>query len=373
MNRQHFAVIAEALNLKEAQVESTAVLLNGGATVPFISRYRKEVTGTLDEVAVAAIQDGLHRLAELDKRRLAILSSLEERSLLTEELKGEIQGAGTLSRLEDLYLPYRPKRRSRAVMARERGLEPLAKRIFLQDGVQPRKEADNFVNPEKGVAGVDEALAGARDIMAEWMSEDHGARSRMRELYAGKGMLRSKVVKGKDEEGAKFRDYFSWEEPARSAPSHRILAIRRGEKEGVLSFRIVPPEDEAKSILFTLFLKGGGPASAEVRLAVEDCFSRLLSLSMETEARLAMKERAEGEAVRIFAANLRELLLAPPLGSMRILAIDPGFRTGCKVVCLDGQGALLHNDTISPTQDREGGRSPPTRSLNCAAASWSRP
>ncbi len=348
MSRQHFAVIAGELSLKAAQVEATAALLAGGATVPFIARYRKEATGTLDEVAVGAIQDRLQRLAEFDKRRAAILSSLEERSLLTADLKVTIEGADTLSRLEDLYLPHRPKRRSRATQAREKGLEPLAKLIFAQGGVDPRKEAASFVDPEKGVATGEEALAGARDIMAEWMNEDQRARSLMRKLYARKGVVRSRVVKGREEEGTKFRDYFSWEEPVRSVPSHRILAIRRGEKEGVLSFRVDPPEEEAMGILFSLFLKGRGPASAEVRIAAEDCFSRLLSSSMETEARLAMKERAEGEAIRIFAANLRELLLAPPLGSKRILAVDPGFRTGCKVVCLDGQGALLHSDTVFP-------------------------
>lgn len=348
VNTQHFAVIAGELSLKVAQVGATAALLDGGATVPFIARYRKEATGTLDEVAVGAIQDRLQRLAELDKRRGAILSSLEKRSLLTDDLKFAIEGADTLTRLEDLYLPHRPKRRSRAVQAREKGLEPLAKLIFAQGDVDPRKEAASFVVPEKGVATAEEALAGARDIMAEWMNEDQRARSLMRSLYSRKGIVRSRVVKGREGEGAKFRDYFSWEESVRSVPSHRILAIRRGEKKGVLSFRVDPPEEEAMGILFSLFLKGKDPASAEVRLAAEDCFSRLLSSSMEAESRLAMKERAEAEAIRIFASNLRELLLAPPLGSKRILAVDPGFRTGCKVVCLDGQGALLHNDTIFP-------------------------
>lgn len=231
MSRQHFAVIAGELGLKAAQVEATAALLAGGATVPFIARYRKEATGTLDEVAVGAIQDRLQRLAEFDKRRAAILSSLEERSLLTADLKVTIEGADTLSRLEDLYLPHRPKRRSRATQAREKGLEPLAKLIFAQGGVDPRKEAASFVDPEKGVATGEEALAGARDIMAEWMNEDQRARSLMRKLYARKGVVRSRVVKGREEEGTKFRDYFSWEEPVRSVPSHRILAIRRGEKE----------------------------------------------------------------------------------------------------------------------------------------------
>ena len=316
--------------------------------MPFIARYRKEATGTLDEVAVEAIREGLERLRELDKRREAIRASLEERGLLGEELRAKIDGAETLGVLEDIYLPYRPKRRTRATIAREKGLEPLADLLFAQGAVDPAAEAAAFVDAEKGVATAAEALAGARDILAERISEDPAARARMRELYARSGVLRSRVTTGKEEEGAKFRDYFEWQEPAASAPSHRILAIRRGEKEGFLTLRVVVPEEEALALLCGLFVKGEGAAAQQVRLAAEDGFKRLLSLAMETESRLALKERADREAIRVFAANLRELLLAPPLGGKNVLAIDPGFRTGCKVVCLDRQGKLLDTGVVYP-------------------------
>ncbi len=354
MNELHVSLIAKELAVNPSQVRAAAALLDEGATVPFISRYRKEATGSLDEVAVSSIRDRLEQLRELDKRRDAVLQSLEERGLLTDELRGKIGAAESLTRLEDIYLPFRPKRRTRATVAKEKGLEPLAVRIFRQDEMDLPAEAASFVDPEKGVADIGEALAGARDIIAERVSEDEQARARMRILFSGKGMMRSKVIRGKEEEGIKYRDYYAWEEPASKAPSHRVLAIRRGEAEGFLALRITPPEEDALRLLEALFIKAGGPASEQVRTAVHDGYRRLLSSSMEAEVRLAVKKRADEEAIRVFVENLRQLLLAPPLGSRNVLAIDPGFRTGCKVVCLDRQGKLLHNDTVYPTlSDRQ--------------------
>ena len=346
MNEVHVTKIAAELNLTNKQVRATALLFDEGATIPFIARYRKEATGSLDEVAIGAIRDRLSKLIELDKRREAILKALEERGQLTDELKEKIAEAESLTVLEDIYLPYRPKRRTRATIAKEKGLEPLALCIFAQDDRDPASEAAAFVNAEKGVESVEDALAGARDIIAEWVSEDQTARTHMRELYLQQGVFKSKVVTGKEEEGIKYKDYYEWEEPVAKAPSHRILAMRRGEKEGFLGFRIIPPEDKALMQLEALFVKGGGLAAQQVRMAVHDSYKRLLSLSIETEIRLATKERAEEEAIRVFAGNLRQLLLAAPLGQKNILAIDPGIRTGCKVVCMNSQGKLVHSDTI---------------------------
>jgi protein Tex len=346
---RHIAQIAGELSIGKAQVAATADLLAEGGTVPFISRYRKEATGSLDEVAVMAIRDRLAQLAELDKRREAILKSLAERELLTDELSAKIGAAETLAVLEDIYLPFRPKRRTRATVARERGLEPLARHIFAQEEVfDPLAEAAAFVDPEKGVATPEEALAGARDIIAEWVNEDEQARARMRAYFADKAAFQSKVITGKEVEGNRYQDYFDWEEPAMKAPSHRILAMRRGEKEEFLTLRVVPPEAEAIALLASLFVKGDGAPAEQVRLATEDSYRRLLANAMETEIRLVTKQRADAEAIRVFADNLRQLLLAPPLGQKRILGIDPGFRTGCKVVCLDAQGKLFHNETIYP-------------------------
>ncbi|MBI4551919.1 MAG: helix-hairpin-helix domain-containing protein, partial [Candidatus Latescibacteria bacterium] len=354
MHDIHIAKIAHELSLTSAQVRATAVLLDEGATVPFIARYRKEATGSLDEVAITAIRDRLDQLRELDKRREAILKSLEERGLLTEDLKEQFLAAESMAALEDLYLPYRPKRRTRATVAREKGLEPLAQRLFAQEDIDPVAEAAAFIDPEKGVASADEALAGARDIIAEWVSEDHTARAVMRELFTTKGTIRSKVIPGKEAEGIKYKDYFDWEEPVAPAPSHRVLAMRRGEHEGILSLTILPPEGDALARLRALFVTGDGPASQHVLMAVEDGYKRLLAPSMETETRLAAKQRADEEAIRVFAENVRQLLLAPPLGQKNVLAIDPGFRTGCKVVCLDRQGKLMQTDTIYPHQsDRQ--------------------
>ncbi|OGW36403.1 MAG: RNA-binding transcriptional accessory protein, partial [Nitrospirae bacterium GWC2_56_14] len=279
----------------------------------------------------------------------AILKSLEETGKLTDELKAKVLAAETMTVLEDIYLPYRPKRRTRATIAREKGLEPLAHRLFSQEAdVDPLAEAAAFVDKEKGVETVEDALAGSRDIIAEWVTEDQNARVKMRELYTSKGTLKTKVLTSKEEEGIKYKDYFDWQEPLAAAPSHRILAMRRGEKEGFLILRAAPPEEDALVLLESLFLKGDSPASQQVKLALHDSYKRLLSLSMETEMRVATKERADAEAIRVFAENLRQLLLSPPLGQKNVLAIDPGFRTGCKVVCVDRQGKLLHHDVIYP-------------------------
>jgi protein Tex len=354
MNETHIPKIAQELGFTPKQVQATADLLNEGATVPFIARYRKEVTGSLDEVAITTIRDRLNQLVELDKRREAILKSLEERDQLTDELKEKILSAETMAVLEDIYLPYRPKRRTRATIAKERGLEPLAHRLFAQDDIDPLTEASAFVDPEKGVNSLEEALAGARDIIAEWVNEDQMARARMREFFSSKAVFKSKVIPEKEAEGIKYKDYFDWQEPVNTAPSHRILALRRGENEDFLILRVLPPEDEALDILDGLFVKGEGPASQQVRISVHDSYKRLLSPSMETEIRLETKKRADEEAIRVFVENLRQLLLAPPLGQKNVLAIDPGFRTGCKMVCLDRQGKLLHTETIYPLQSEKG-------------------
>jgi uncharacterized protein len=341
--------IAGELSIAKAQVASTAALLGEGATVPFISRYRKEATGSLDEVQITAVRDRLAQLAELDKRREAILKSLAERNLLTDELTAKIVGATTLAALEDVYLPFRPKRRTRATVAREKGLEPLAQRLFAQEeACSPLAEAAAYVDPEKGVATAEEALAGARDIIAEWVNENEQARARMRAHFTDCAVYQAKVMPGKETEGSRYRDYFAWEEPAAKVPSHRILAMRRGEKEEFLTLRVCPPEPEAIALLDELFVRGDNQAAQQVRMAVEDSYRRLLASAMETEIRLASKQRADAEAIRVFADNLRQLLLAAPLGQKRVFAIDPGFRSGCKVVCLDAQGKLLRNETIHP-------------------------
>ncbi|MBA3612335.1 MAG: RNA-binding transcriptional accessory protein [Nitrospirales bacterium] len=345
----HDKTIAKELKITDKQVTATVSLLDDGATVPFLSRYRKEVTGGLDEVVITSIRDRVAQLRELDKRRDVILASLEEQGKLTDVLQGQVQAATTMTELEDIYLPYRPKRRTRAMIAKERGLEPLALSIWAQDAqlnVEP--EAQKFLSPEQSVETVEDALAGARDIMAEWISEDLQARASMRALYLEQGTFKTTAVRGKDVQGSKYRDYVEWEEPVAKAPSHRVLAMRRGETEGFLTFRVLVPEVEALSILHRLFLKGKGPASEQVTLAVKDSFARLLSLSMETEARLVTKTRADQTAIEVFAQNVQQLLMAPPLGQKTVLAIDPGFRTGCKMVCLDRQGTLRHTETIFP-------------------------
>jgi uncharacterized protein len=348
INFKHIRQIASELKLGVHQVEATVELLDDGSTVPFIARYRKEATGSLDEVDITKIRDRLQQLRDLDKRREAILNSLEERELLTDELEQQINSAQTMAELEDIYLPYKPKRRTRATIAREKGLEPLAEAIFSQENIEINVEAEKYIDAEKGVESIDDALAGARDIVAEWVNEDTSARSRMRELFNEKARLKSKVSSGKEEEAIKYKDYFDWEEPINRIASHRVLAVMRGEKEGMLSYHVLPDEEEAVSILDGMFVDGDYDTSKQVRMAVRDSYKRLLGPSMETELRGELKKWADTEAIQVFTANLRQLLLASPLGQKNILALDPGFRTGCKVVCLDGQGNLLYNTAIYP-------------------------
>jgi uncharacterized protein len=350
MNEAHTLKIAGEFKIHPRQVAATARLLAEGATVPFIARYRKEATGSLDEVVVTGIRERLLALAELDQRREAVLKSLAERQLLTDELKAAVGGAQTVNELEDIFQPYRPKRRTKATIAREQGLEPLADRLFLQlDACDPPAEAGAYVSAEKGVADAAAALAGARDILAERISDDARARAALRELFWKAGVVKSKVLTGKETEGAKFKDYFDWSEPLATIPSHRLLAIRRGESEGFLMMRVSPPEADILPLIEPLFVRAANPAAEQVRLAVADSYKRLLGSAIEVEVRIESKKRADTEAIRVFSENLRELLLSPPLGRRNMLAIDPGFRTGCKVVCLDRQGKLLHHDVVYPT------------------------
>ena len=351
VNQTHVMKITLELSLRPHQVAAAAELLEEGATIPFVARYRKEATGSLDEVALTSIRDRLNQLKELDDRRESIIKSLEERGQLTEELSEMISRAETMAVLEDIYLPYRPKRRTRATIAREKGLEPLAELILAQDpATNPEVEAKTFVDEGKGVESVEAALAGAADIIAERINEDQTARARIRDLFFKEGCFRSKVVSGKEAEGCKYEDYFDWQEPVAKAPSHRILAMRRGDREEFLRLQVAAPEDQATRILEGLFLKGRSACSSLVKEALADGYKRLLAPSMETEILAATKLRADEEAVRVFAENLRQLLLAPPLGQKNVLAIDPGFRTGCKIVCLDRQGGLRHFDVIYPFQ-----------------------
>jgi uncharacterized protein len=358
-NGEHVLRIAQEAGIPVHSVMATAKLLSEGATVPFIARYRKEATGELDEVQIALVRDRLEQLRELDARRSAILASLKERNLLTDALSASIANAQTLASLEDIYAPFRPKKRTRATIAREKGLEPLAQLLWAQDpSVNPTAEAAAYVGrpytTEKGPATIvdaAEALAGARDILAEHISEDATCRAALREVFLKQSILSSEVIAGKETEGAKYKDYFKWQEPLAKAPSHRILAIRRGEKEGFLMMRIAPiDEPGAVAKLKSLVVRNSSPAAREVGLATEDCYKRLLAPAMETEARIDSKRRAEEDAIKVFADNLRELLLASPLGRKTTLAIDPGFRTGCKVVVLDRQGMLLHHDVVYPDQ-----------------------
>ena len=356
MPKDYSEKIAADLKIRPAQAQAVAALLADGGTVPFIARYRKEVTGELDEVQIAAVRDKLASLAEFDARRDSIIASLTERNLLTDELAEKIAAAETLSVLEDIYLPYKPKRRTKAMIARERGLEPLALVIFAQDDARaPEEIAAPFVNAEKEVPDADAALAGARDIIAEIVNEDAGARAEMRAFFEKNCVIASKVKEGKEEDGAKFRDYFDCADPLAKTPGHRLLAMLRGEsgedgKEGVLTLSIRPPKETAIELLKAKFVKGASPLSGQVALAVESSYTRMMAPSMEIEIRAAAFERASDEAIGVFAANAREVLMAAPLGRRAVLAIDPGIRTGCKVVCLDPQGKLLYNCVIQLSQ-----------------------
>tara|TARA_R110001606_G_scaffold145231_1_gene284831 strand:+ start:27797 stop:30100 length:2304 start_codon:yes stop_codon:yes gene_type:complete len=353
MSQAHYLKIAAELSISPKQVVATAELLDEGGTVPFISRYRKERTGSLDEVFIAKIRDRIGQLRDLDKRREAILKSIEEQGKLTDELKAQIDAAETMSSLEDIYLPYKPKRRTRATIAREKGLEPLALWIFERQAGELTGEAEKYLDEEKGVASAEEALQGARDIIAEIVNEDPDARKKMRELFNRSGVVYSKVMKGKEEEGQKYKDYFEWSEPLDKVPSHRLLAMRRGEKEMILMLDMYPPEEEATLLLERQFVKGSNPVADQVKEAVHDSYKRLLKPSMETEARLGSKDKADVEAINVFAENLKQLLMAAPLGQKSILAVDPGFRTGCKVAALDSQGKLLDFEAIYPNEPQK--------------------
>lgn len=343
---KHIELIARKLGFKEWQVENTLRLLDDGSTIPFISRYRKEMTGSLDEVSLMNIKEEYERLKELDARRESVIKSIEEQEKMTPELKARLENALTIAEVEDIYLPYKPKRRTRATIAREKGLEPLAEIIMDQKDPDPEGKAESFLN--ENVASVGDAVAGACDIIAEWISEDENARKQIRKLFEREAVIYSRVIKGKEQDGIKFSDYYDWSEPLRKCPSHRLLAMRRGEEEGFLRLSVEPEEEHALEILDRIFIKGRNKSSGLVGEAVKDSWKRLLSSSMENEFRNISKEKADDEAINVFADNLRQLLLASPLGEKNVLAIDPGFRTGCKVVCLDRQGNLVHNETIYP-------------------------
>ncbi len=338
--------IARKLALHEWQVENTVRLMDGGATVPFISRYRKEMTGSLDEVQIMNIKEEYERLNELDARRASIIKSIEEQEKMTPDLLKRIEATVTMAELEDIYLPYKPKRRTRATIAKEKGLEPLAVMIFEQRLTDPEGKAVEFLN--ESVASVKDAIAGASDIIAEQVSENEIARKQLRYLFDKESVIHSKVVKGKETEGIKYSDYFDWTEQLKKCPSHRLLAMRRGEEEGFLKLSVEPSDDHALEILNKIFIKNKNASSQIVQEAVKDSWKRLLSSSLETEFRNISKEKADVEAIAVFAENLRQLLLGSPLGEKNVLALDPGFRTGCKLVCLDRQGNLLHNETIYP-------------------------
>ena len=344
-------IIAQNLGIKYTQVNNTIALLNEGATVPFISRYRKERTGSLDEVQVLAVKEQNDRFTELEKRKETILKTIDEQELLTPDLKERIENCFDAVELEDIYLPYKPKRRTKATMAREKGLEPLAKILMKQVERDPEFRANSFLNDE--VTSVEDALSGARDIIAEWISENERARNIVRRGFEWGAIISSKVVKGKEEDAAKYRDYFDWNEPLKKCPSHRLLAMRRGENEGFLRVSISPDDDKVLENLERFFVKGNNESSEHVAQAVKDSFKRLIQPSIETEFANSSKVKADEEAIKVFAENLKQLLLAPPLGQKRTLAIDPGYRTGCKIVCLDEQGNLLHNETIYPHKPQE--------------------
>jgi protein Tex len=343
---RNILLVAKKLGLHNWQVENTIRLMDSGATIPFISRYRKEMTGSLDEVQLMHVKEEYDRLKDLDDRKEAVIKSIEEQEKMTPELRKRIDDSVTMSELEDIYLPFRPKRRTRATIAREKGLEPLAVLILEQKIVDPSVKAAEFINNE--VQSVEDAISGASDIIAEWVSEDEKARKLMRYLFEREAVISSKVVKGKEADGIKFSDYYDWSEPLKKCPSHRLLAMRRGEDEGFLRLSVEPVENNALDMLNSIFIKGRNGSSDIVKEAVKDSWKRLLSSSMETEFRSISKDKADLEAIAVFAENLRQLLLGSPLGEKNVLAIDPGFRSGCKIVCLDKQGNLIHNETIYP-------------------------
>ncbi len=349
------SLISLRTNLLVKNIANAIRLMEEGATIPFISRYRKEMTGSMDEEQLAVVKEQLNKAKELDKRRETVLRTIEEQGHLNPELKRKIESCDNLTSLEDLYLPFKPKKRTRAGIAREKGLEPLAEIIMMQKEPNLQKITARFLNEK--VEDEEAALEGARDIIAEWISEDQNARNTVRGFFEKGAVISSKITKGKEEEGIKFKDYFEFSEPLRKCPSHRLLAMLRGEKEGILKISIQPDPEPLLVRLKRLFITGTSESSRHVELAITDSWKRLLSPSIENEFKNLSKEKADSEAIRVFAENLRQLLLAPPLGQKAVLAIDPGFRTGCKVTCLDKQGNLQHNETIyphPPQEDRRG-------------------
>ena len=343
-----FHRIAKELGINFVQVSNTCRLLDNGDTIPFIARYRKEATGSLDEVTIESIRDMRQKMLDIEKRRTFILNTLEEENVINDELRLKIENAETLVELEDLYLPYKPKRKTRASIAKEKGLEPLADIILRQQNIDVKAKAEQFVNEEKGVLSADDAIHGASDIIAERINEDAYTRSKIRNLFNKKAHIVAKVAKGMEDEGNTYSQYFDYDELLTKAPSHRILAVFRGENEKILKLKIRPDEAEAISILDRIYVRGNNESSEIVRKSAEDSYDRLLAPSIETEIRAVAKEKADKTAIAVFADNLRQLLMAPPLHGKNVLAIDPGFRTGCKVTVLNKNGKLLHNDTIYP-------------------------
>jgi len=351
MDQKIVKLISQRIGIQDIQVYNTVTLLDEGATVPFISRYRKERTGSLDEVQIEAIKDEKERIEELLKRKETIFKSIQEQDLLTPDLQIRIENCFDSNELEDIYLPYKPKRRTRAMIAREKGLESLAKIIMKQNETDIERKAHSFIG--ELIESADEALSGARDIIAEWINENEKARSIVRQAFDFGALITSKIIKGKEEEAAKFHDYFDWRESLKKCPSHRLLAMRRGENEGFLRVSISPESEEAISRLERYFINSKNNCAFQMQLAITDSYKRLLEPSIETEFANLSKEKADEEAIRVFVDNLRQLLLAAPLGQKRVLALDPGYRTGCKLVCLDAQGNLLHNETIYPHKPQE--------------------
>lgn len=351
MHTKSIEIIAQSLGVRTGQVVNTKELFDEGATVPFIARYRKERTGGLDEVQINQVKELIEKHTELAKRKDTVIKTISEQNQLTEVLRERVDNCFDPVELEDIYLPYKPKRRTKATIARENGLEPLAKIIMKQHEKDPEYRASSFLNDQ--VKDIDEALAGARDIIAEWVSENERARGIARRSFERDAHISSRLVKGKEEEAAKYRDYFDWNEPLKKCPSHRLLAMRRGEKEGFLRISISPDESRVLSDLERFFVKGNLASSEHVAMAVKDSVKRLIHPSIETEFSGLSKNKADDEAIDVFAKNLKQLLLSSPLGQKRTLAIDPGYRTGCKVVCLDEQGALLHNENIYPHKPQE--------------------
>ena len=349
MEKNIFArLIASALNLQERTVANTLALLEEGCTIPFISRYRKEKTGGLDEVQIAAISDRFDKLKEIQKRKETVVKTITDLQKMTPDLQKRIDDCWDATELEDIYLPYKPKRRTRAQVAREQGLEPLAQIIMLQREREPEHAAERFVKGD--VKDVETAIKGAQDIIAETVSEDERSRQQLRNAFSRQAMIFSKVVKAKAEtdEAAKYSDYFDWQEPLKRCSSHRLLAMRRGESEGILRISISPDDEEAAERLKRHYVYGHTPCGSLVAEAIDDGYKRLLKPAIETEFAASSKEKADEEAIRVFAENLRQLLLGAPLGQKRVMGVDPGFRTGCKVVCLDAQGNLLHHEAIFP-------------------------